>query len=97
MRFRIFYLLVLASLLGTPVLIHRTRAAQTCADLGSPTECAQLVTDPWWIRPAGLLSALTLGVAAYIFAQSWVERRREIEMLDAVGVHVREEDLPLEE
>ena len=97
MRFRIFYLLVLASLLGTPVLIHRTHAQQMCASLGSPTECAMLVNDPWWMRPAGLLSALTLAAAAYIFAQSWVDRRREKDMLDAVGVHVREEALPLEE
>ncbi len=97
MRFRIFYLLVLASLLGTPVLIHRTRAAQMCDNLGSPTECALLANDPWWVRPAGLLSAFTLGAAGFLFAQAWVDRRREKDMLDAVGVHVREEDLPLEE
>ncbi len=68
-----------------------------CADLGSPTECALLVNDPWWMRPAGLLSAVTLAAAAFIFAQSWTDRHREKQMLDAVGVHVREEDLPLEE
>ncbi len=97
MRFRIFYLLVLASLLGTPVLAHRARTAQMCASLGDTASCALIAPDPWWMRPAGLLSALALGTAAVLFAQAWTERHREKEMLDAVGVHMREEDLPLEE
>lgn len=97
MRFRVFYLLVLASLLGMPVLLHRAHTQQVCAALPDASTCAVVAPDPFWMRPLGLLSALTLGAAVYLFATAWSARHREKEMLDAVGVHVREEDLPLEE
>ncbi len=97
MRFRVFYLLVLASLLGTPVLLHRNTVLQQCAQLPDAAMCATVAPDPFWVRPAGLLSLLALGAAAYLAAVGWTARHREKEMLDGVGVHVREEDLPLEE
>ncbi len=97
MRFRIFYLLVLASLMGMPVLLHRAHTQQACAQISDAAICAVVAPDAWWMRPLGLLSAVSLVAAAYVFAAAWSARRREKEMLDDVGVHVREEDLPLEE
>ena len=97
MRFRIFYLVVLASLLGTPVLVHRTNVQQRCAAIPDPATCAMVVPDPFWLRPAGLLSALSLAFAAYLLTRAYTARHREKVMLDQVGVHVPEEDLPLEE
>ena len=97
MRFRVFYLSVLASLLGMPVLLHRAATQQTCAQIPDAAQCAVVAPDPFWMRPAGLLSLLSLLAAAYLFAIAWTARHREKAMLDDVGVHVREEDLPLEE
>ena len=97
MRFRVFYLLVLASLLGTPVLLHRANTEQRCAQIPDPAECAVVAPDPLWMRPAGLLSLAAMVAAGYLFATAWTARHREKQMLDDVGVHVREEELPLEE
>lgn len=96
MRFRIGLLLLFASLLGTPVLLYRANVQQSCGAIGYDV-CRAISPDPVWVRPAGILSALILACAAVIFAQAWTARHREKEMLDQVGVHVREEDLPLEE
>ncbi|GAA3760645.1 hypothetical protein [Terriglobus aquaticus] len=96
MRNRILLLLLFASLLGTPVLLHRSQRIAACANLDAGT-CAMTNPDPWWMVPLGVLSLLVLGYAAYVLAADWSERRKEKDMLDAVGVHVKEEDLPLEE
>ena len=97
MRFRVFYLIVLASLLGTPVLVHRANAAQRCASIADPAMCAAALPDPAWVRPAGLLSLLALVTAGVLYARAYAARQQEKQMLDAVGVHVPEQDLPLEE
>lgn len=96
MRFRISLLFLLASLLGTPVLLYRANMQQRCGDVGYDV-CRAISPDPVWVRPAGILSAFILACVAALFAQAWTARHREKEMLDQVGVHVREEDLPLEE
>ncbi len=96
MRNRILLLFAFASLLGTPVLLHRAARVNACLNL-DPVMCATMFPDPWWLLPLGLLSLLVLGYAAYLLVTAQAERRREKDMLDAVGVHVREEDLPLEE
>lgn len=96
MRFRLGILFLLASVLGTPVLLHRANVQQRCGDVGYDV-CRAISPDPAWVLPLGILSALILVYCAVLFAQDWSARRREKEMLDAVGVHVREEDLPLEE
>ena len=96
MRNRILLLFAFASLLGTPVLVHRSARVRACANLDAVT-CATLHPDPWWMVPLGLLSLVVLCYALYVLAMSLAARRHEKDMLDAVGVHVREEDLPLEE
>lgn len=96
MRNRILLLVVFASLLGTPVLWQRAQRETACTNLDAST-CAMKSPDPWWMVPAGVLSLLVLGYAGYVLATDWAERRHEKVLLDAVGVHVPEEDLPLEE
>ena len=96
MRNRILLLFAFASLLGTPVLMHRAARVTACMNLDAVL-CATMFPDPWWLLPLGFLSLLMLGYAAYLLATAWVERRREKDMLEAVGVHVQEKDLPLEE
>lgn len=96
MRFRISILFLLASLLGTPVLLHRANLQSRCGDVGYDV-CRAISPDPAWVRAVGVLSLLILLFATFLFAQAWSARRREKEMLDSVGVHVPEEDLPLEE
>lgn len=96
MRYRILLLFAFASLLGTPVLLHRSARETACVNLDAAL-CATTYPDPWWMVPLGLLSLLVLAYAAYLLATAWAERKHEKDMLDAVGVHVAEEDLPLEE
>ncbi len=97
MRSRLLSLLLLASLLGTPVLLHRANVADRCATLANDALCTAVQPDPLWVRPFGLLSATLLVLAAGLFARAWSERRRERLLLEGVGVRVREQDLPLEE
>ena len=97
MRFRTVFLFALASLLGMPVLLHRYHAQLACVHIPDPAMCAAVAPEPFWVRPVGVLSLLVLLYAAYTLAVAMNARRREKELLDAVGVHVREEDLPLEE
>ncbi len=97
MRFRIFYLVVLASLLGTPVLVRRMNRIQRCDSIPDPAICGVVAPDPGWMVPAGLCSIAALAMAGVVYTQAWSARHREKEMLDDVGVKVREEDLPLEE
>lgn len=97
MRFRIVLLFLLASLLGTPVLLNRMQTQDACAHIPDPAMCAAVAPTPVWVRPLGILSLLVLLYLAYRFATAWAERRREKDLLDAVGVHVREDELPLEE
>ncbi len=97
MHFRIVLLFLVASLLGTPVLLHHAGRANVCARIADPALCATAYPDPLWVRPLGILSLLMLGYALYVLATAWAERRHEKQMLDTIGVHVREEDLPLEE
>ena len=96
MRYRILLLFVFASLLGTPVLLHRSARLSACMNLDAAL-CSTMFPDPWWMVPLGLVSLAVLGYATYLLASAWAERRHEKDMLDAVGVHVREKDLPLEE
>ena len=96
MRFRIAILFLLASVLGMPVLWHRANVQLRCADVGYDV-CQAISPGPAWVRPLGILSALVLIYALVLLAQAWSARHREKEMLDSVGVHVPEEDLPLEE
>ncbi len=97
MRYRILLLLILASLLGTPVLVHRGNAMQRCASVPDPVTCASINPEPLWMRPFGILSAASLLFAGWIALQAFQARRREQQMLRAVGVNVKETDLPLEE
>ena len=96
MRYRILLLFLFASLLGTPVLLHRSARVNACMNLDAAL-CAATFPDPWWLVPLGLMSLVVLGYATYLLGTAWSERRHEKDMLDAVGVHVQEEDLPLEE
>lgn len=47
--------------------------------------------------PFGIVAAVSLIFAGVLAVQAWEARRQEQHMLEAVGVRVREEDLPLEE
>lgn len=96
MRNRLLLLALFASVLGTPVLWQRAQRTTACVNL-DPVTCATTHPDPWWMVPAGVLSLLLLGYAAYLLATDWAERQNEKNLLNAVGVPVREEDLPLEE
>ncbi len=97
MRNRLVLLLVLATLLGTPVLIHWQSNQQRCADIADTAICRIAVPDPLWVRPLGVLAAATLLVAGILYLRAFAARRKEKELLDDVGVHVPEQDLPLDE
>ena len=62
-----------------------------------PAVCAAIAPDPFWMRPFGIVSAVSLLFAGWLAAQASQARRREQQMLQSVGVDVRAEDLPLEE
>ncbi len=97
MRYRIVLLLLLASLLGTPVLVHRANAMQRCASVPDPVTCAAINPEPMWTRPFGIVSAVSLLFAGWVMLQAVQARQREQQMLRAVGINVKEADLPLEE
>lgn len=97
MRYRLALLYLFASLLGTPVLIYHAHASSACASIADPVLCSAAYPRPFWVFPLGLASLAVLVYATYLLAMDWTERRHEKELLDGVGVHVREEDLPLEE
>lgn len=97
MRYRILLLYVFASLLGMPVLVHYNRSQVACANIPDSSLCALAYPTPAWVRPMGWASVVVLAYATFLLVNAMAARRHEKEMLDAVGVHVREEDLPLEE
>lgn len=94
---RIALLFILASVLGTPVLLHRSEVQQRCASIPDRSTCSAVAPDPIWVRPFGFMSALALVWAAALFVQAVTARRREKELLGQAGVAVSEADLPLEE
>ena len=109
MRYRSTFLLLLASLLGTPVLLHSYRAGQRCAAITGQIDapafgvldpagiCRSINPDPLWARFFGIASVAALVAAGIGFARGLAARRHERNLLAGAGVHVSERDLPIEE
>ena len=109
MRYRSAILIIIACLFAAGPLLLTERAKSDCAARygqsddsllanavtgGSP--CPTQLPTPPWARASAAAAILFALAGAASFYGAIRDRRREHALLRAVGVNVREEDLPLE-